>query len=188
MTKKKEIRAEILALRKQMTALDVAAKSHEIVCRLVEVVPWDKVKTVLAYLPVHNEVDLQELFFCLWRQKKRVLVPVCLPELQGEMQAALLLPEDLLDLRVNWFGILEPNLPHFVLPSEIDLVLVPGVAFDRQKGRLGYGGGFYDRFLPKLSLDCLKVGVGFALQVVENLPLDAADCLMDAVITEDLII
>ena len=87
------------------------------------------------------------------------------------------------------YGIREPGpgCPP-VSPRSLDLLVVPGVGFDRRGGRLGYGAGYYDRFLPLLRDDCAKIGLAFACQVVPLLPRGGHDVNMDAVVTEDGII
>jgi 5-formyltetrahydrofolate cyclo-ligase len=70
----------------------------------------------------------------------------------------------------------------------MDLAVVPGVAFDLERRRIGYGAGYYDRFLPRLRQDCLAVGVAYSLQLVENIQAGEHDIPMDAVITEDRIL
>jgi 5-formyltetrahydrofolate cyclo-ligase len=87
-------------------------------------------------------------------------------------------------------GIIEPDSTVLKLldPSEIDLAVIPGVAFDQGKNRIGYGAGYYDRFLHKLRADCLKVSVAFDLQLVDIIPAGRYDVPVDMVITEELLI
>ena len=76
-----------------------------------------------------------------------------------------------------------PGLP-LVDPATIDVVIVPGSAFDRAGGRMGYGGGFYDTFLTRLRPDARRIGIGFDLQVVERVPREAHDLCVDLIVTE----
>jgi 5-formyltetrahydrofolate cyclo-ligase len=98
--------------------------------------------------------------------------------------------EAISELVPGTFGILEPTAelrelpPRQVLPSQIDLALVPGVVFDRQGNRLGYGRGFYDRLLRQLPREVLRVGLAFECQVVEELPVEPHDERMDWLVTE----
>ena len=75
-----------------------------------------------------------------------------------------------------------------VSPDLIDVVIVPGCAFDLHRNRMGYGAGYYDRFLKLISDNCLKVGVAFDFQVMDEIPCDELDIPMDIIITEDKII
>lgn len=90
------------------------------------------------------------------------------------------------ELRPGAYGILEPDVDgaREGKIDELDVVFVPGVVFDRDGYRIGYGGGYYDRFLPKLMPQTLCVGVAFSLQVVESVPRDAFDRRLHGLVTE----
>lgn len=91
------------------------------------------------------------------------------------------------ELRPGAFNIPEPQSNSSEInPLELNLILVPGLAFDGEKGRLGYGGGFYDRVLKEMSKDSLlKIGLAFSFQVIERLPLEPFDVKMDLILTEE---
>ena len=82
------------------------------------------------------------------------------------------------------FGAMEPADGRVLDPSEVDLVIVPGVAFDRSGNRLGFGAGYYDRFLPRTAEGTPAVAIAFALQVVPEVPTGAMDRRVDAIVTE----
>ncbi|HXF36758.1 MAG TPA: 5-formyltetrahydrofolate cyclo-ligase, partial [Actinomycetota bacterium] len=82
------------------------------------------------------------------------------------------------------YGALEPAGGEVLSPQELDAVVVPGLAFDRRGYRVGYGGGFFDRFLPRTRPDAFRVGICFHLQLVEEVPHGAGDEPVDAVVTE----
>lgn len=100
------------------------------------------------------------------------------------------------ELTAGPYGIREPDmhvqlaaghlnaLPDALSVQELDVVIVPGVAFDRKGGRLGYGGGYYDRFLPQLRPNALKIGIAYQLQMVEQLPMETHDIPLDLIVTE----
>lgn len=141
-------------------------------------------KAILAYLAFGNEIDLGELIECL--PGKRWLVPRVVEggELKaGEPPYLSIHPYDPTKLVRHRFGMLEPDpaLPT-VDPSEIDVILVPGVAFDQQGGRLGFGGGFYDRLLP-LATRAIRVGVTYDDLVFDCIPMQPWDCRVDWLIT-----
>lgn len=130
--------------------------------------------TVLLYSPIRGEVLVDRLFAAA----ARPVLPRVLPG--GGLALHLVTGP----LTPGAYGILEPQ-PSFpeIAPSELDLAIVPGVAFDRQGGRLGYGGGYYDRLLP--SLDCLVVGLCYGFQLFDTpLPLEAHDVRVGAICTE----
>ena len=120
----------------------------EICQRVLESEPYRAAKTLFVYWSTADEIDTHAIVADAFKQGKRVCVPKCLPKHQ--MEARQITSEA--DLTEETFGIAEPGahcIP--VLPSEIDLCIVPALACDRTGARLGYGGGFYDRFLPKTA-------------------------------------
>jgi len=128
----------------------------------------------MAYVAFRNELDLAALFEML------PSIEWVVPRVVG--QRMVVHPYDPARLVRHRFGMLEPaaDLP-IVAPDTLDVVLVPGVAFDRQGGRMGFGGGFYDGFLP--TTDALRVGITFDDCLVEAVPFDRHDQRMDWVIT-----
>jgi 5-formyltetrahydrofolate cyclo-ligase len=143
------------------------------------------VRTVMTYLDFRREVCTQSYLPELWARGKTVLVPYCVGQDLG-----LFLLESRDELTPNAWGILEPR-PDLrgaagkqAKTVSVDLALIPGAAFDRRGGRLGRGKGFYDRFLPRLRPDALKVGLAFECQLAPEVPLEPQDVCMDLVITE----
>lgn len=181
---KKQIREDILKARISLDRQQVNMKS-KIICDKIQQFPgFQNGHTVMAYLPFRNEVDVTPLFDYLWDRKKRVVIPVC------ETKNIALIPSELRDmeedLQPGTWGILEPKADKLrpIQPRDIDCIIIPGVAFDPSCNRLGYGGGYYDRFLPLLKEKTPKVAVAFDLQIVSSLVPGIYDIPMDAVITE----
>ncbi|ATW25565.1 5-formyltetrahydrofolate cyclo-ligase [Candidatus Formimonas warabiya] len=182
---KKEIRRKILQARLALSNEEVEKKS-KIVCEKILGLPdIAKARTVMAYLPFRKEVSMVSLFGAFWAEGKRVIIPVC------DACRTALIPSELKsieeDLQPGTWGILEPKPEKLrpVGPGGIDFVIVPGVAFDLSCNRLGYGVGYYDRFLPQLKENTPKIAVAFELQMVEALIPDQYDIPMDAVFTEE---
>ncbi len=108
---------------------------------------------------------------------------IALPRVTGsDMEAAYYRPGD--PVRFASFGAMEPAAGSAVPPEEIDLVITPGLVFDRAGYRLGYGGGHFDRFLVRVRRDAVRVGVCFDLQVVHEIPRDPWDQPVDVIVTE----
>lgn len=130
-------------------------------------------------MAINREVDLSRAFNQALNEKE-VYLP-CTDTKQRTLYFHRV--KSLAELKVGAFGILEPSseAPEISV-KDLDLILVPGVAFDSTKGRLGYGGGFYDRVLRETK--ALKVGVAFSFQVVPELPLEPFDVRMDLLLTE----
>lgn len=171
---KRELRQRFCDLRDCLPGGDVAAASAAVCRRLANWQTLQEARTVLTYLAFRNEIDLGPLFDALPHIRWTV------PRIEGRrMIVHLYDPARLVRHR---FGMLEPDsaLPE-IAPGEIDVVLVPGVAFDRRGGRLGFGGGYYDRFLPTTS--ALRVGVTHNSCLADTLPCGEFDQRMDWVVT-----
>jgi len=137
----------------------------------------------LVYLPMRGEVDLGDWVARRLAAGGSLALP-CTDWERRELRPSRLNSVD--DVVLGRHGVPEvrPDRRHELAVEQIDGVLVPGVAFDRRGYRLGYGGGFYDRLLPRLRPDCRVVGVAFAAQVVDELPAEAHDQRVAAVVTE----
>lgn len=137
--------------------------------------------TVMVYMALNQEVQTADIIAEARRQNKRVVVPV----VQASTLMAVDLPVDSEPLRRGQFGILEPRSWKVVVqPSDIPFVIVPGIAFDRQGGRLGFGKGYYDRFLQQASVSTFFCALAFAMQIVPEVPCMAHDIRMHGIMTE----
>jgi 5-formyltetrahydrofolate cyclo-ligase len=136
-------------------------------------------RAVLAYAPTAEELDPGVVVRLLRESDVRVAYPrVCGP---GEVALHWAAEQE---LAPGYCGILEPPQDAPTAPlEEIDLVLIPGVGFDPACHRLGMGGGYYDRLLPELRREALKVGLAFDEQIVEAVPHERHDAVLDAVVT-----
>lgn len=178
---KKECRALLLSLRDKLGNEEVVIKSNAVCERLKE---FQGLSHVMVYLATGNECNLSAYISYLMQQGCSVYVPVCTGK--GIMEASLLLDCEK-DLEIGTFGILAPKKEarRFVEPEILDAVIVPGVGFDYNGARLGFGGGFYDRFLPRTRKDCRKIAVCYELQRLENVYPEPHDFPMDFIITEN---
>lgn len=171
---KEGLRRHFRALREQMSPQEVEAASQALCARLAAWPLLAQARTVLTYLAFRNELDTVELM--------SHAPEICwtVPRVDGER----LIPHlyDAQCLVRHRFGMLEPACyVETVEPAAIDVVLVPGVAFDRHGGRLGFGGGFYDRFLP--TTPARRVGVTYDCCLVDELPIAEYDQCMDWIVT-----
>jgi len=137
-------------------------------------------KTVMCYLPLRGEVDTVDLIEQFIQEGKQVLLPVLL---EGEIQPCVF--TSFQQLQTGPFDVFEPIEKNLVSPEEIDFICVPGLAFNQGRYRLGYGGGYYDRFLPRLRANCFKVGLAYDFQIVDLMPVEAHDIKLDMIITEN---
>lgn len=173
---KKVLRKQISDLKRRVSPQQMTDESKRIVEDIETLSAFKKARTILAYWPISGEVDLRELMR-KWQNQKVFLLPVVKDDY---LEIRRFEGESALEMGRS-YGILEPTGSTFQDFHQIDMVLVPGVAFDREGGRLGRGKAYYDRLLPKLS-NAQKVGVAFSFQTVEKVPAASHDAFMDAVI------
>ncbi|MCX7680659.1 MAG: 5-formyltetrahydrofolate cyclo-ligase [Anaerolineae bacterium] len=171
---KLQLRHHFRSLRESFPPEKVAADSEAICRRLIHWPVLQQARNVLTYLAFRNEPDLSALFDLLPGIRWYV------PRVEGEH--LVVHPYDPLRLVRHRFGMLEPaaDLP-VIDPQTLDLVLTPGVAFDHHGGRLGFGGGYYDRFL--VTTAALRVGITYDECLIASLPRTERDQLMDWIVT-----
>jgi 5-formyltetrahydrofolate cyclo-ligase len=182
MTSKTEIRKRLISLRNSLSTEEITAGSNEIVARLMRIEEIRKAATLMVYVSFGSEVRTDDLIRWCWREGKRIVVPFCNVE-SRELTACRIDGFD--ELETGHYGIRAPKegLLRPVEGGEIDAILVPAVAFDRRGYRIGYGGGYYDRFLPRAP-QAVKIGVAFASQIIEEIPVDGHDLPVDVIVTE----
>lgn len=185
---KKQLRKEIIARRNSLAAVDREEKSALITRRVLALPFWEQARIIMCYVSFGSEVNTFPLITTALEQGKRVAVPLCQPE--GRRLLAAEVSDFPGDLRPGTWGILEPRPETLrpLAPGFIDLVLVPGVAFDRAGNRLGYGGGYYDRFLATLRPGARAIALAFSEQIVADVYPQAHDRPVDMVITDGGII
>lgn len=188
METKKEIRNYMTRLKQEQSAADVCNKSRQICQRILAFESYEKAHTILAYMAMEKEVDLDVLFQNAWQAGKHIAVPKCLPS-SHEMDFGEITSYD--DVETGFYGIREPNgtcrlLDLDALHCKADnvLILMPGIAFDRFCNRIGYGGGYYDRFLQRYP-QFPTLAPTFDFQIFEReLPIDPTDQKPDQIVTE----
>jgi 5-formyltetrahydrofolate cyclo-ligase len=177
---KRAARARVLAVRDGASPEQRAEWSTAIADRFLELEEVAHAKVVMAFWSFGSELDTDPLI----RKLHERGVTVVLPKIaDGDLEARAYAPGD--PVTETSFGAHEPANGEPVEPDRIDVVATPGVAFDRRGRRVGYGGGFYDRFLLGLRPDAVRVGVCFALQLVDGgLPGGSFDLPVDVIVTE----
>ena len=178
-----QVRAIAKARLGGVTPQDAAAWSKAVCDHIMAWQAFERARTLMLFMPLAGEVDLRSLreeairlgkVVCLPRTdwQSRALNPVSVPSLGPGLVAAR-------------HGLLEPPAAAMALPiSDLDLIVVPGLAFDSTGQRLGRGAGFYDRFLANPILRAFTCGVGFEVQLLDNLPIDRWDMPLHAIATE----
>lgn len=164
-------------LRNGMSEIEVKEKSDRICQNIISSNLFQQAEKILAYAPLGNEVDIRSVIEEGWRQQKRIAFPKVFGETMRYFEIS-----SFSELEEGTFHVMEP-----VETNPIDweeaLVLVPGVAFDFQGNRMGYGKGYYDRFLEGKP-DCKKLGVAYEVQVADQLPREENDLPMEYLVTE----
>ena len=172
---KNQIRLAAIAKRKSLTQSEVDSLSAIIQKSLMDTDDYKEARTIMLYKGAHNEVSTDFLIDDAVRSKI-----VLLPSIFGDS----IIPTRYEGvLKEGTFGIYEPEGPAFA--GEIDLIIVPVVAFDSNLGRIGRGLGYYDRFLKKYN--SIKIGLAFEVQKVMNVPVEPHDEKLHRVITEGAI-
>ena len=178
------------AIRKQAhenrkAQLDKDAVSEKIVERFMQLDEYAAAKTVMFYVDVRDEVRTRQALPAAIASGKRIVVPYCV---DGELELFWL--ESMDELELGMYRILEPTESMRTVerkklqPTDLDLVMVPGVAFDRNGGRTGHGKGYYDKLLQHARLDAPLIALSFECQLFDKIPAESHDIFMDKVVTE----
>lgn len=180
---KKLLRREGMARRRGLTAGQRQEKSAAIAERLIHAELFRQAESVFCYISMENEVHTEAVLEAALAAGKAVSIPYVLDKAKGLMCAAQL--QDMADLVAGEYNI--PTLPPEkvvpVEPAAIDLVIVPGSAFDRAGHRIGMGGGYYDRFLGQTAR-AVRAAVAYECQLFDNIAADEHDQPMDYIFTE----
>jgi len=175
---KRALRRTVLAERDTIPGDDRSALSEAIADRFLGLPELAGAETVVAFWSFGSEVDTGPLIAGLRTQGKTV----ALPRIEGgDVVPVVAAPGA--PMSETSFGAMEPEGPALDV-AELDLVVVPGVAFDRSCGRVGYGGGYYDRLLGRRREGVAAIAIAFALQIVDRVPSGAIDRRIDGVVTE----
>lgn len=185
MSLKAKLRKSLLIQRSLMDKQEVESLSQGIMEKLVKVKPFLESKVVMIYLSFKNEVATDKIINWCFKQGKEVVVPYCIVDTK-EIIPCKLDPERK-NLIKNKYGIWEPSKDSRIPVDieEIDTIIIPGVGFDKNCNRLGFGGGYYDRFLVKRKKEASAIAICYENQIVEAVPTDSYDIPMDIVVTEE---
>lgn len=187
--KRESIRSETLKLRESLSLSERSMRSRKITSHVVE---WiqnrnkledNSIPAVMVYLSMKSEVVTEELIDYLFKQGKRVIAP------EVDTENTLLIPRLIQNLETDSekhdYGMLQPKKACPIIPNnQIALIIVPGIAFDLKGYRLGYGKGFYDRFLPTCH-NAITIGIAFQVQIVEDTFPQSWDVPVQHIFTEN---
>lgn len=183
---KTELRRLYLSEQRSLSPAQRTDKSDSIFRLFFAAADLGSVKILHCFIPIEkfNEIDTWPIFRQIWREYPgiKTVVPR-VTALTGKMEAVSLRHDT--DLTLNSWGILEPILPDAVGARSIDMVLVPALCFDRRGFRVGYGKGFYDRFLAECRENIVKIGLSYFEPIEEILDVGDHDVKLDRCITPD---
>ena len=192
MERKNKMRREAYERRNAQDNKDeVSAKA---VARFLELPEYKNAHTIMWYIDCRSELRTKpELLAEVAKGEKKIIVPYCTEDENGDNKLGLWWMESLEEMVVGKWDILEPpkdmwgNPTKEVEAGDLDLVMVPGVGFDRNGGRMGNGQGYYDRLLEKVRADAPLIAMGYESQLFDNVLVAPHDVYMDKVVTEDAV-
>ena len=178
---KSKLRKQILKTREKFNTKNTKIDFNQI----IKILKKEKIssKIIGGYYPVNFEIDDMALL----RKFKKNKFNISLPVIKKGFQMDFYLWSFSEPLKVNKYGIPEPETKNIVYP---DVLLIPLVAFDKNLNRLGYGGGYYDRLIEKLSKkkNIIKIGLAFSIQEIDKVPINMYDQKLDYIVTNKYII
>jgi len=185
---KKELRKQIITERDRLTDEEIAAKSATIAEKLFNLPAFERAEAIMYFVSFGSEVDTRPMVEETIRSGKIALAPKAVPQSRELIPSRILDWES--DLMPGYYNIPEPRAGALrpYTPEQIDLLIVPGVAFDLKGNRLGYGGGYYDRFFSLLKPGTPLVALVFDLQIVPAVPIEEWDRRVDCIITDQRLI
>lgn len=180
---KKDIRRFILEQRDKLEPDIKKELDKKIFSELIDSEAYKNASVIFVFVSFKSEVDTHEII----KQALKDSKTICVPKINTkEREMEIFKINSLGELKEGYYGILEPgeDCPS-VNSNDIDLVLMPGAAFDRQGGRIGYGGGFYDRFLSRMNKKVDKIALAFDFQILDRVPMDEFDVRVDGIVTNE---
>ncbi|WP_025028763.1 5-formyltetrahydrofolate cyclo-ligase [Caldalkalibacillus mannanilyticus] len=171
---KKEWREKVSRLKKEMTEEAWREKSQKIHSLFFLTDEWKNAQHIALYYSIEQEVDTLSVIRQGWKEGKNMYLPSCQPKRHELIFCRI---HDFSELTEQYFGIPEPRPDNYIqlVVDELQTIIVPGVVFDMEGYRIGYGGGYYDRFLPKLKPAVRRVSLAFDYQVSTGLSLPRED-------------
>ncbi|GAA0721912.1 5-formyltetrahydrofolate cyclo-ligase [Clostridium malenominatum] len=180
MESKKDLRNRVIKLRDSLSLEERKVYDEEIYKKVLESDYYKNAQTIFVFVSYKTEVDTHAIIKKALEDGKRIAVPKIKTKKEGILPVEI---KDFNELSSGNYGILEPKEDNIINKEEIDLILSPGVAFDKNGGRLGYGGGFYDKFISSFIKKIPIVAIGYKLQLVDQVPMDEFDMRVSDIIT-----
>lgn len=184
MNNKRDIRRYILDKRNKISNIEKEKLDNEIIYKFINSDEYNESKVIFSYIGFGSEIDTEIIIKDALNKGKTV----CVPKVKGK-DMLLIKINSLNNLIRSNYGILEPSENESNMNiKDLDLIIMPGVAFDKFKNRIGYGGGYYDRLLCSSNVNINKVVLAYDFQVLEHISTEEHDIKVDKIITEKRII
>ena len=178
---KNQLKESILEKRNSLAKQEIVEKSKKIQDKLFNLEQYKKLKIIMFFVSFNNEVNTHNMIRNALKNKT-----VIVPKVERhEIEPSVIIDFD--NLVPAKFGILEPIETMKIAYKNIDLVLVPGIVFDKEGHRIGYGYGYYDRFLRKVP-KAIKIGLAFDFQVIDKIPREMHDVAVNLIVTEEKVV
>lgn len=184
---KEDIRRFIRAKRRELDPVWIEQKSLVVERQVTELPEFKKAEVICCYLAMEHEVKTDRILEKCWKDGKTVCVPAYSKK-AGKYRLSKT-GKDIPVIEGRW-KIWEPAKLEWIAVENVDLIIIPGLAFDPFGGRLGHGGGHYDKILcaPGSKKRCCKVGMAFDFQLLKSVPMSKSDVRMDIIITEKKVV
>lgn len=183
----RKLRKDILVRRDALCVKELQSHGRLIMDRIVKMTEFQSADTIFIYVNFRSEVVTRPLIDHILKCGKKLMVPVTLIKEKDLLPVSITDPDK--ELAPGYCSIPEPKVTirekQRVSPELIDLIFLPGSVFDERGGRMGYGGGYYDRFVSLKAPQALRIGLAHELQVVKHAPLQAHDEFLDFIVTEE---
>ena len=186
----RKLRKDILLRRDALSAIQQQNHGRLIMDCVLKMKPFQSAATIFIYVDFRSEVATRPLIDHMLKCGKKVVVPVTLIKEKDLLPVSITDPDE--ELAPGYCSIPEPIVDirenQLISSNIIDLIFLPGSVFDEGGGRMGYGGGYYDRFVSIKAPQAVRVGLAHELQVVKEAPLQPHDERMDYIVTEERIV
>lgn len=183
----RKLRKKILAQRDSLAVSEQQSYSDRIMDRVLNLQQFQSAAVICIYVDFRSEVRTRALIEHILKSGKKVVLPVTLVQEKDLLVVSITDPDQ--ELAPGYCSIPEPiatiREKQTVSPDILDIIFIPGSVFDEQGGRMGYGGGYYDRFISLKAPQAFRVGLCYELQMVEQAPLQVHDEGMDCIVTEE---
>lgn len=176
------IREELMDIRGKLGKDEHKKKSRQVVKKLMDSNFYKDANNIMIFISFKNEIDTHEFIKKAIEDGKNIFVPITIPDGRKLKPSHL---KNFNELEPGFYNILTPKeeFIRYIDPKDLDLIIVPGLGFDKSGYRVGFGGGYYDRFLSNLK-NVKKISIAFDFQILDKVPKDSFDIPVDCIYTE----